>query len=282
MAGHAVSKGARPSLRQRWLAAVRNLVLRWLRPGKDEAELLEVLGRAEAIRSDEQRDMLEQLVALHDTRVREVMTPRSAIHAIPVEAGLAGAERKMVEAGVSRLPVYEGDLDHIIGIVHAWDVLAARVRSEHPALGEILRPCLLASELEKVGGVLSEMRDKGCPIAIVQDEYGGVAGLVTLSDLIAEVVGVIEGARQGDHGECVRTPDGSWLVHARMHIEDLAEAIEHPIPDGDYDTVGGWITTALGRIPQRGENIELDGLQIRILEVDPRRVLRVRIRKAGS
>ncbi len=268
-----------PSFWQRWLRGARNLLLRRLRPGRDEAELLEVLGRAEAIHSDEQRSMLEHLVGFHDTRVREVMTPRSAIHAIPASASIADAERKMVEAGVSRLPVYEGDLDHIVGIIHAWDILAARVRGERPSLGAILRPCLRASELEKIGGVLSEMREKSCPIAIVQDEYGGVAGLVTLADLIAEIVGEIGGGGE-KNGECEQAPDGSWLVHARMHVEDLAEEISHAIPEGDYDTVGGWITASLGRIPKRGENFELDGLRVTILDVDPRRVLRVRIRKA--
>lgn len=269
-----------PSLAQRWVRALRRLLLRRLRPGRDAEELLEVLRRAEAIQSDEQRSMLEHLVGFHDTRVREVMTPRSAIHAIPADASPADAERKMVEAGVSRLPVYEGDLDHIIGIVHAWDILAARVRGERPTLGSMLRPCLRASELEKIGGVLSEMRAHRCPIAIVQDEYGGVAGLVTLADLVAEIVGEVERADRDD-GECEATPDG-WLVRARMHVEDLAAEIGHPIPEGDYDTVGGWITASLGRIPNRGESFDLDGLRVTILEVDPRRVLRVRIRKAAS
>ncbi|NWF39074.1 HlyC/CorC family transporter [Mariprofundus sp. NF] len=260
---------------QKWTLSLRESLIEYLRPGRNDDELLAILGRAEAVQSDEQRSMLEQVVAFNDTRVREVMVPRSEIHAVNVDASLAEVEAALIEHGVTRLPVIEADIDHVLGVVHTKDILAARVRGESPQLSAILRPCLRVLELEKVSGLLEEMRDEGCHIAMVLDEYGGTAGLVMLSDLLDEIVGEIRDA--GEEGECQLQDDGSYLVLALMHIEDLSEELGVKLPLGDYDTVGGWLTDRLARIPKVGEVVRLEGFQIHIVEADPRRITKVRM-----
>ncbi|MDQ6996038.1 MAG: hemolysin family protein, partial [Mariprofundus sp.] len=264
------------SLIQNTMGRLRKMLIEYLRPGRDEQELLSVIGRAEAVLSDDQRSMLEQLIEMHDMRVRELMVPRSEIHALSVDATLAEVEKFMLEKGISRMPVMEGDIDHVLGIVHVRDIVMARIKGESPALTTLLRPCLRVLELEQVSGLLSEMREHSCQIAMVLDEYGGTAGFITLPDLVREITGEIGEDGESEEGELHPLGDGSYLVQARMHIEELAEALDMQLPQGDYDTVGGWLTAYLGRIPHNGEQISLEGLQIQVVEADPRRINRVR------
>jgi len=264
---------------QHWLSRMRKLLIEYLRPGRDEQELLAVISRAEAVQSDDQRSMLEQLIEMHDMRVRELMVPRSEIHAVAVDASLADVEQVLLEQGVSRMPVIQGDIDHVLGMVHVHDVVMARIKGETPELTTLLRPCLRVLELEQVSSLLAEMRQHACRIAMVLDEYGGTAGLITLPDLVREITGEIGEDGEAEAGELCALDDGSYKVQARMHIEDLAEALDIPVPEGDYDTVGGWLTAHLGRIPNSGEQIRLEGLQIQVLEADPRRITSVRIQR---
>ncbi len=262
---------------QQWVSGVRKLLVSYLRPGRDEQELLEVISRAEAVQSDDQRNMLTQLIEMHDMRVRELMVPRSEIHAVAADMALADVERAMIEKGVSRMPVMDGDIDHVLGVVHVRDAAMARLKGETPALTSLLRPCLRVLELEQVSGLLAEMREQSCRIAMVLDEYGGTAGLITLPDLVREITGEIGEDGKAEAAELQQLGDGGYKVQARMHIEDLAEALGMTLPEGDYDTVGGWLTAHLGRIPHNGEQISLQGLQIQVLEADPRRISTVRI-----
>lgn len=278
----------------RWLQAVRKIVLDYLRPGRNTEELLRVIGRAEAIQSDDQRNMLEEVVKFDEIRIREIMVSRSEIRAIASDASLHEAEKMFIEYGVNRMPVIEGDLDHVLGVVHIRDVVAARQKhSPKPAkskattptkspLSSLLRPCLRVSELEQIAGLLAEMKARSCHIAMVQDEYSGTAGLVTLSDLMREIVGEISELGEAEEAEIQCLDDGEYLVLARMHLGEFCEASGIAIAEGDYDTVAGWITTRLGRIPRSGESVSLDGCRIHILQADPRRVARVRIQQIGK
>jgi len=259
---------------ERW----RKKMIARLRPGRDEEELLEIIGNAEAVQSDEHRSMLESLVMFRDVRVRELMVPRLEIFALEKSITLDEALDAITGKTFSKLLVYDGDLDHVIGMIHAWDVFAAKLRGEKKELQDFLSPCLSAPETELVLGLLSRMKRKGVHIAVVTDEYGGTGGLVTLSDLLTEIVGSMEEAGETSSGEeCVRQPDGSFIVHGRTHVEDVEDALNYKLPEGDYDTVAGLIVSLCGRIPRRGESLELAGLSIDILEAEPRRVLRLRI-----
>jgi len=265
------------SLIHRLLHAGRQRLLYWLRPGRTVAELLDIIRRAEAVRSDEQRNMLEGMIEFHETRVREIMIPRSDIHAVMADADFAEVERCMVEFGVNRLPVMDGDIDHILGAIHASDLVAWHAQGGQGSLRRHIRRCLRVSELEKVAGLLTEMKRESVHMAIVHDEYGGTAGLVTLADLLTEIVGDIDETRELTDAGCVLQSDGSYIVAGRMLVEELASELGIALPEGDFDTIAGLITAELGRIPRRGERIEMHGLRITVLQSDARRILKLRI-----
>ncbi len=256
--------------------SLRTKLLHWLRPGESEEELLNIVQNAPFIRSDEQRRMLVQAVEFHDTRVREIMTPRSHVTCIDINISDADLEKAILNATVTRLPVVDGDLDHVVGVVHLWDLFAKKIKNETIILKDMVRPCQKISELQRVSGLLSEMKE-GSHIAIVQDEFGGTAGIVTLSDLLEEIVGLIAEDHSEDASEIKYTQDGKLDVVARAHVEELAEALGKDLPDGGFDTVAGLITHELGRIPLRGERVSVAGLDIVIVEADPRRIVRVLI-----
>ena len=260
-----------------WLEQWRTRLIHWLRPGRTVEEMLDIIRRAEAVQSDEQRNMLEGMIEFHETRVREIMVPRSEIHAVSIDADFETVERKMVQAGVNRLPVMDGDIDHVVGAVHATDLVAWHVQGGQGKLKDYVRRCLRVSELEKVAGLLTAMKRESVHMAIVHDEYGGTAGLVTLSDLLTEIVGAIDESRDTTDVECVPQDDGSLIVLGRMLVEELEDVLHTELPKGDYDTVAGMITAALGRIPRRGESIDIADLQFVILESDARRILKVRV-----
>jgi putative hemolysin len=257
---------------------LRQHLINSLRPGKNHDELLDIIGRAEAIRSDEQRHMLEGIIHFHDTRVREVMIPRSDIKAIDVAMPLSAAVDIISESGVARLPVIDHDLDHILGIIRIWDLIHTQSHKKDTSLKHLMRPALTVSELEYIPGLLSEMRESKNHIAIVLDEFGGTAGLVTLSDLLEEIVGSMDEGSRIHSLECKPVEHG-WEVQARMHVEELGELLHLHLPKGDFDTVGGLIITELGRIPAKGERICIAGLDIHIQDADPRRVIRILIKK---
>ncbi|MDQ6955978.1 MAG: hemolysin family protein [Mariprofundaceae bacterium] len=266
-----------PTMFKRFQYRIRQYLLNSLRPGQTHQELLSVIGRAEAIRSDEQRHMLEGIVEFHDTRVREVMIPRSEIKAIDISVPLSSASKIIAESGVTRLPVMDHDLDHILGVIHIWDLVHAQTHQVESSIKALMRPTLTVSELEYISGLLTEMRDSKNHIAMVLDEYGGTAGLVTLSDLLEEIVGSMDEGENQDSIEYTRGEHG-LEVQARMHVEDLEDLLSITLPNGDFDTVGGLIITELGRIPVRGERILVGGLDIHVQEADPRRVIRILIK----
>jgi len=265
-----------------WQEWLREKLIERLKPGRTEEELLELVNSAEAIKSDEQRRHMERMVEFYDTRVREVMIPRSDIISVEINMTLDEVEKVMSESGVTRLPVIDGELDRVLGIIHVWDLFSARVKGQAISLSELIRPCPTVSELERVGGLLTEMRE-GSHIAIVLDEFGGTAGLVTLSDLLEEIVGSIdEGGDSDEEAEYFHTDNGGLEVQARMHVEELEELLDTELPEGDFDTVGGLIVTELGRIPVTGEQIEVAGLNIHVKEADPRRVMQILIKPDNS
>jgi len=266
-----------PTMFKRLKHRIRKYLISTLRPGQSYKELLALIGRAEAIRSDEQRHMLEGIIELHDTRVREVMIPRSEIKAIDVSMPLSAVAKVISESRVTRLPVIDHDLDHILGVIHIWDLVDDQTHQAESTIKTLMRPTLTVSELEYIPGLLTEMRDSKNHIAVVLDEYGGTAGLVTLSDLLEEIVGSMDEGEKQDSSEYMHGEHG-LEVQARMHVEGLEDLLDCKLPRGDFDTVGGLIITELGRIPVRGERILVGGLDIHIQEADPRRVVRILIK----
>lgn len=262
---------------------LRVKMLKKMRPGRNEEELLTIIGRAEAISSEEERQSLEDLIHFHELRVREIMTPRLDIIYIDQSCSLQDACEKMITKHIVRMPLVDGSLDHVLGMVHIRALFEALVKKENPNLRDMIREPIWVSELEKVGSLLSRMRSQS-HAAIVRDEFGGTAGLVTLSDLLAEIFGPLNAGEDDTMEEEITHTDEGLIVSARVRIEDLEDIITLPeaLLDGDFDTLAGLLITYTGKIPKEGEEIVLGGLTFVVEEATARCIEKVRIQPINT
>lgn len=239
--------------------------------------LTEAAADADAI-DDDERDMIASALALDDTIVREVMVPRTDMITVSSEMTAIEALETAISCGLSRLPVRRGDVDDIVGVALLKDLARSERRGGGESLvGESMRPATFVPETKRVDELLKEMRTAGRHLAVVVDEYGGTAGLVTLEDLIEEVVGEI--VDEFDRHEQLLEPlaGGEALVHGRMPVDQLNALLGAELPDADWDTVGGLMFGTLGRVPEVGASVELDGLSLRVEHMEGRRITRVRL-----
>jgi len=248
-------------------------------------ELMRLVGMEEAERGidEAERQMIRGIVEMEQTTVREVMVPRIDIVATDEEDGFAEVARLMVEKGYSRLPVYEDTIDNVIGVMHAKEVLKHLARGTCPtSIRELARPAYFVPESKKVDDLLTEMRQKRVSVAIVVDEYGGTAGLVTVEDLVEEIVGEIEDEFDTQEQEVQLVTSTEAIVDARVGIDELNEMFDLGIEKEDFDSVGGFIVTSLGRMPSVGDEVQVDGLVMRVLTVMGRRIKKVRVTKVDG
>jgi magnesium and cobalt transporter len=246
-------------------------------------ELIEEREDAEIPVDEDERTLLANILDLRDRTVHDVMVPRADVVAVPVNADLEAVIGKMTREGHSRLPVYRDTLDDSLGMVHIKDVLAWPGIPAEFSLSDILRQILFVSPSMRVLELLLEMRVRRVHMALVVDEFGGIDGLVTIEDLVEEIVGEIEDEHDvADEPELVLRPDGSLDADARATIESLEE-IAGPVVTvderEDIDTLGGLVFSLAGRVPIRGELIRHEsGLEFEIIDADPRRIKRLRVR----
>lgn len=231
-----------------------------------------------------ERALLRNVLEVGEMRVGEIRVPRTDIIAVPADIDFEKLVKMLVDAEHSRLPVYRETLDDVIGMVHVKDVLPYLAGRGGFELEKVVRKLLVVPPSKSVLQLLREMRDTRIHMAIIVDEYGGVDGLVTIEDLVEQIVGEIDDEHdEAAGGLLIQRPDGVLEAHGRCPIEDLEHKLGRqlldPDKDEDVDTVGGLIVSHLGRVPLRGERIEHPaGLAIDVLDADPRRVKRVRIR----
>jgi CBS domain containing-hemolysin-like protein len=244
-------------------------------------------GEEEGILEESDRELVRSAVEFGDKVVREVMTPRPEMFAVAGSTTLEEFLGLLETEPYSRVPVYEGTLDHITGIIFAHDLL--RIRDEDArtqTVASIQRAAAFTPETKKVNELLREMQREKQHMEIVIDEYGGVAGLVTIEDLIEEIVGNISDEHEADDAEAiVREADGSWLVPGNLDVGRLDELLgkEADLPkDSEATTVAGLVSEAVGRIPQAGEVIECCGLRFEILASTDRRIERLRVGRAAN
>ncbi len=248
----------------------------------EEVDAFIEVGEREGILEADEGAMVRGIVDLGETRVREVMVPRTDIVAIPAESTVADARRVVLEAGHSRVPAYRGTIDEIVGVLHARDLLRAWAEGNEAApVTPLLRPAFFVPETQTTSALLAQMRTR-TRIALVVDEYGGLAGLVTLEDLLEEIVGDIREEHDDDEAQVLREADGSWLLSGLAHVEELEKRFGIEVGARDFDTVGGLVVSVLGRVPVRGESFEFRGVRVEVLDADRRRVFRVRARRVGS
>ncbi len=235
---------------------------------------------------DEERRMLANIVSLGGTRVDDVMVPRGDIIALDINLSLQEIVSRYLDAPHSRLPVYRDQLDEVVGVLHIKDLVKFWGRTGQIDLQSILRPPLVVPPWKSVIDLLGEMRANRRHLAIVVDEYGGVDGLVTIEDLIEEVVGDIRDEHDdANDPSFVEHPDGTIDVDARYALSDFEERVGCDLladeEDEEIDTLGGFVFVALGRVPQRGEVIRHDcGLEFEVVEADPRRIQRLKVHRS--
>ena len=228
---------------------------------------------------DRDREMLRSIIRLDATTVREVMVPRLDMAAVEADSALTAVAETMVARGHSRVPVYEETVDKILGIIHARDVLASLASdNSDDSLRALLRPAFIIPETKRVDDLLEELQERRTQIAIVVDEYGGTEGLVTMEDLLEEIVGEIEDefSRSRD-SQVIHQSDGKVLVDAGVTTEHVEEIFGVSLDTTEVDTVGGYVYHALGRIPQAGDVVETDLLHIQVVSMLGRRLRKLRI-----
>jgi putative hemolysin len=238
---------------------------------------------ASAALPDAEREMIRGVMDLEFTAVREVMVPRPDIIAVNADHGFDKLAAVMVEQGVSRVPVYEGDIDHILGIVHAKEMIRHLINGEtRPPVRDILRPAHAVPESKRVHELLAEMKQNRVSMAIVVDEYGGTAGLITLEDLIEEIVGEIQDEFDFEEQPVQQVNENEAIVDGGVGIDDLNEMFDTELPKQDFDSVGGFIVNELGRMPSVGDTVQFDGVSLKVLSVAGRRIKKVRVVKHAA
>jgi len=242
-------------------------------------EIHELLQQADSVFDTEEKSMLQGVLEVAETQVREVMVPRSQMVVIERSQSLDEMLKVIVDSGHSRFPVIGEDRDEVLGILLAKDVLRYFSNESRGALRieEYLRPAAVIPESKRLNALLKEFRDSRNHMAIVVDEYGGVSGLLTIEDVLEEIVGEIDDEHDPEEADFIQKEGEAegrpaWLVRALTRIEDFNEYFDSDLPDDDYDTVGGLVMHELGRLPRRGEKLASGGFEFRVVKADRRRI----------
>jgi len=236
-------------------------------------------GEHEHLQEGQARELLRSLVEFRETMVREVMTPRPDVVSITGDATLGELHALVREQQYSRIPVYGESLDNIVGIISIKDLLLSNAEPTQP-ITPLVRPAYFVPETKRVPELLKEFQRKRVQLAIVVDEYGGTAGVVTLEDLLEEIVGEIRDEYDVEVEPVLEERDGSFVFSGRTHVRELAERLRIEIGEGEgYETVGGYLLAHVGRVPSVGESFDIDGLSVEVLEAERRRITRVRVRR---
>jgi putative hemolysin len=232
---------------------------------------------------EEEKDLIHSIFEFGDTIVREVMVPRPDIVAIEVSRTLSDVMDLVLQHGYSRIPVYRENLDQVVGIVYAKDVLKAiRQGNDSVPLEKLGRPARFVPESKKCAELLREMQRKKFHIALVTDEYGSISGLVTLEDLLEELVGEIEDEYDREEKLVVPVGEGNYRVDGRIPIDELNEVLDVELPQDEWDTVGGLMMGLLGSIPSEGQEVAYDNLRFKAERVQGRRIARVLVSRTGD
>ncbi len=232
----------------------------------------------------EERRLLQSVVEFGGTLVREVMTPRPDIVGIEHDASVSAFRALFAEEEYSRIPVYRDDLDNILGFVFAKDLVTLDgVPSEMPIVPQLLRPVHVVPEGKRVAELLRELQLKQAQSAIVVDEFGATAGLVTIEDLLEEIVGEIRDEYDDDEPEpVVEEGNGVWVYQATVSVTDMSEHLGVAVEREGFETVGGYLLTRLGRVPRVGETVDVDELTVEVLDAERRRIRKVRMRRRDA
>jgi putative hemolysin len=268
-----------------WLLSVStDLVVRLLggdpsvnRETISEDELRDLVTAHEALTRDE-RALIDEVFEAGERQLREVMVPRTEVEFVDAAWSVVRAAKAAAALPHSRFPVVRGSHDDVVGFVHVRDLYGPTGAARRGVkVGDLAREVLLLPATKRVLPALSEMRRSGDHLAVVVDEYGGTAGIVTLEDLIEELIGEIRDEYDVQPDDARRLRGGDLEVDGLLNLDDFEEATGHRLPDGPYETVAGCVLARLGRLPRAGDAVEVDGVRLKVAKLDGRRVARVRV-----
>jgi putative hemolysin len=241
------------------------------------------VGEAEGILEEEEGELIHSIIEFGDTRVSEVMAPRPDIVAVPVTATIREARDVMLESKYSRLPVYRDQIDNVEGIIYVRDLLQCWADGrEDESIKPLVRDVYFVPETKPVAELLEEMQKAHVQLAMVIDEYGGVCGLVTVEDILEEIVGEIEDEDIAGEEleEVVECGESCYEVWASIEIGKIERLFDMDIEDDDFTTIAGLVINESGKVPEVGESLTIRGLEVEVLEADERRIIRLRVKKA--
>jgi putative hemolysin len=233
----------------------------------------------------EQGELLKSAVEFSDIMVKEIMVPRTDIFGLEKGTSISDALGEVIESGHSRVPVYGTNLDNILGVLYAKDLLGVKIggHGEKPIETVMRIETMIAPETQAINLLLTDMRHRGMHMAMVVDEFGGTSGLVTLEDIIEELVGEIRDEFDPENAMIRSLGENRWLVDARLSLNDLEHVTGISLPDtGDYESVGGFVVARYSRIPRRGRVITIDGLEFIVVDSDSRHVKKLELRKVKT
>ncbi len=245
-----------------------------------EEELRDAVAGYQALSAD-QRHILGEVFDAGRRQIREVLVPRTEVEFLDAAMPIAEAAAIVRVAPHTRFPVYQETYDDVIGFVHARDLLGPHAENGSLRVGEVRRPVKFLPMSKTVLSALSEMRAEQAHLAIVMDEYGGTAGIVTLEDLVEELIGEIHDEYDVDEAQSRQLRGGEFEVDGLLNLDEFAEQTGVELPEGPYETVAGYLLAALGHLPGEGESVEVSGRRLTVTQLDGRRIARVRVGRAA-
>ncbi len=267
-----------------WISSTLRSLIKPIDPEPEAAQQQEAIqdlieaGQEEGLIEESDREMIQSVVEFGDKTVREVMTPRHEIAALDFRSSVKELRSLFGKKKHRRIVVYADDMDHVLGVASVGDLLEMTPEEEEKAtLKSLISPVRYVPETKKVSGLLKELQQETLQMAVVIDEYGAVGGLVTIEDLIEEIVGEIRDEVEPHEDDIRRESKNTFLVAGHTEVSQLADLLRAPVEGKDYTTVSGLIVSVLGRVPSMGEQVEKGGLRFEVLESNARTVLRVRV-----
>jgi len=246
---------------------------------EEEIKHLVKEGRQQGVLDQTEMEIIHSVFEFTDMPVRKVMVPRPKVFALSADTPPAEVGSLIVESGFSRIPAYEGSLDNVIGVVYVKDALRLLEKRQPVVIRKILHPVHLVPETKKVGELLKELQKRRSHLAVVIDEHGSVSGLVTLEDLIEQIVGEIQDEYDWEERPVERLRDGSLVVEGTLSASELRETHEIPLPEGEFQTVAGFMLAELGRVPKGGEVVQVGSWRFTVVDVEKNRISKVKIEK---
>lgn len=247
---------------------------------EEEIMTLVSAGHSDGTIEEEEKEMIYSVLQLDERSARELMTPRMDIVAIDINATVTDALKAFAKSGFSRIPVYEDNVDNISGLLYAKDLLtlweSGGLANREAGIRDLVRPAFFVPETKRADELLKELQNRKIHMAIVVDEYGGTAGLVTIENLIEEIVGDIRDEHDvNEEADFVQSDNGDYIIDATMNLDDVNELLDIDLKSEDADTLGGYIFAEIGRVPSVGDVVETEQVILRVAEIEGRRIRKI-------